>query len=176
MIKAHNVIPALKDRVVDFPMGLGAIPTGEKAVLFMNPFYDYQLVGMGALVDVVTLALAAPFALGTGPYTNSSGVIQAAVPTQFLTAANCLDIHGQPFSTQILQPGTMQFFTVQPDPTGQGLNILRAGCPLVVSGALAANTGTITLFAVLRPKDKDRGDASKRPGGASDEAYATYYK
>lgn len=175
MIRSRNVIPALKDQVVNFPVGLGAIPTGEKAVLFMNPFYDYQIVGMGALVDVVTQAAAAPFTLGYGAYTLN-GVIQPAAPTQFLTAANCLDVNGQSFSTAILQPGTLNFFQIQPDSLGQGLNILRAGAPLTVAGGTVSNSGKVTIFVALRPKDKDRNDFSKRPGGAADEGYGTYFK
>jgi hypothetical protein len=175
MIRSRNVIPALKDKIINFPMGLGAIPIGEKAVLFVNPFYDYQIVAMGALVDVVTQAVAAPFTLGYGAY-SKAGVIQPANPTQFMTAVNCVDINGQPFSTQILQPGTMNFMKVQPDPLGQGLNILRAGSPLIVAGAVAANSGTVTVIVALRPKDKDHNDFSKRPGGSADEGYGTYYK
>jgi len=176
MIRARNVIPALKDRIVNFPFPLGVNLTGEKAVMFLNPFYDYQIVGMGALVDVATVATPAPFTLGYGAYTDIHGVLQQANLTQFLTAANCLDVNGQPFSTQILPVGTLSYFTVQPDPLGQGLNILRAGSPLVIGTAAATNAGTVTVFVALRPKDKDRGDASKRPGGASDEGYASYYK
>jgi hypothetical protein len=175
MIRSRNVIPALKDKIVNFPMGLGVALTGEKAVLFLNPFYDYQIVGMGALVDVATVALAAPFSLGYGAYTLH-GVVQPAVTTQFLTTANCLDVNGQPFSTQVLPPGTMNFFTVQPDPLGQGLNILRAGAPLTVTSAAVVNAGTVTLFVALRPKDKDRNDFSKTPGGSAYEGYAAYYK
>jgi hypothetical protein len=175
MIRSRNVIPALKDRVVNFPMKLSAIPTGEAAVLFLNPFYDYQVVAMGALVDVVTTAVASPFTLGYGAYTLH-GVIQPAVPNQFLTTANCLDVTGQPFSTAILQPGTLNVFTIQPDTLGQGLNILRAGAPLIVGGTSTANTGTITLFVALRPKDKDHNDFSKTPGGSAYEGYSSYYK
>jgi hypothetical protein len=175
MVRSRNVIPALKDRIVNFPMGLGAIPTGEKAVLFLNPFYDYQIVAMGAMVDVVTQAVAAPFTLGYGAYTLH-GVVQPAVPNQFLSATNCLDINGQPFSTQIMQPGTMSLIKIQPDPLGQGLNILRAGAPLIVAGAVAANSGTVTLFVALRPKDKDHNDFSKTPGGSAYEGYGSYYK
>lgn len=175
MIRSRNVVPAIKDRVVNFPLGLAAIPTGEKAVLFLNPFYDFQVVGMGALVDVVTTAVASVFTLGYGAYTLH-GVLQPAVLNQYLTAANCLDVNGQPFSTAILQPGTLNLFTVQPDPLGQGLNILRAGAPLVVGGTSTANTGTVTLFVALRPKDKDHNDFSKTPGGSAYEGYGSYYK
>jgi hypothetical protein len=159
-------------------MGLGVVLTGEKAVLHLNPFYDYQVVAMGALVDVTTAAVPAtgsPFSLGYGAYTLH-GVIQPAVTNQFLTTANCLDVNGQPFSTQSLPAGTLNMFNVQPDPLGQGLNILRAGAPLTVTSAAFTNAGTITLFVALRPKDKDRNDFSKRPGGSAYEGYASYYK
>jgi hypothetical protein len=175
MIRSRNVIPALKDRVVNFPMKLSAIPTGEAAVMFLNPFYDYQIVGMGALVDVVTTAAASPFTLGYGAYTKA-GVIQPAVNNQFLTTANCLDKNGQPFSTQVLPAGTLNLFPVQSDPLGQGLNILRAGAPLIVAGTSTGNTGTLTVFVALRPKDKDHNDFSKTPGGSAYEGYGTYYK
>lgn len=175
MIRSRNVIPALKDRIVNFPMVLSTIPTGASAVLYLNPFYDYQIVAMGALVDVITQAVAAPFNLGYGAYTKA-GVIQPAVPTQFLAAANCLDVNGQPFSTAILPVGTLNLFKIQPDPLGQGLNILRAGAPLTVSGAVAVNSGAVTIFVALRPKDKDHNDFSKTPGGSAYEGYGTYYK
>jgi hypothetical protein len=176
MIKAHNVIPALKDSVISFPMALGTIPTGQNAVMFFNPFYDYQIVAMAALVTTTTQAAAVAFKIGTGAYTDENGVVQAAIPEQFLPAANALDINGQPFSTQVLPAGTLQFFPIQPDPQGLGLNILRAGQTLVVSGPTVTNSGNIILSIALRPKDKDRNDFSKRPGGAADAAYATYYK
>ena len=176
MIKPRNVVPSLKDRVTNFGMLLSTIPTGQNSVLFLNPFYDYQIVSMGALVTTITQAVAAPFALGHGPYTDSSGVIQPANLTKFLTAAGCVDINGQPLSTAILPVGTMCFFAMQPDPTGAGLNILPAGAPLVVSGAAVSNSGTVILSVALRPKEKDRNDFTKRPGGAADQAYATYYK
>jgi hypothetical protein len=72
----------------------------------------------------------------------------------------------------------MNLFKVQPDPLGQGLNILRAGAPLIVAppATPGVNSGTVTLIVALRPKDKDRNDASKRPGGAADEGYGSYYK
>jgi hypothetical protein len=177
MIKARNVIPAIKDKIINFPMGLGGVvPTGEKAILFMNPFYDYQIIAMGALVQVATQAVAAPFTLGYGAYTDIHGVLQPAVTNQFLTTANCLDVNGQSFSTAILPVGTMNFFKIQADTLGQGLNILRAGAPLKVSSASVSNSGTVTIFVALRPRDKDRNDFSKRPGGASDEAYGSYYR
>lgn len=175
MIRSRNVIPALKDRVVNFPMKLSAIPTGEAAVLFLNPFYDYQIVAMGALIDVVTTAAPSPFTLGYGAY-SLHGVIQPAVNNQFLQTGTCLDVNGQPFSTAILPAGTLNMFAVQPDNLGQGLNILRAGAPLIVAGTSTGNTGTVTLFVALRPKDKDRNDFSKRPGGSAQEGYASYFK
>jgi hypothetical protein len=175
MIRSRNVIPALKDRIVNFPMKLNAIPTGENAILYLNPFYDYQIVAMGALVDVVTTAAPSVFTLGYGAYTKG-GVVQAAVNNQFLTTANCLDKNGQPFSTAVLPAGTINFFTVQPDPLGQGLNILRAGAPLIVAGTSSGNTGTLTVFVALRPKDKDHNDFSKTPGGSAYAGYGTYYK
>jgi hypothetical protein len=177
-VRSRNAVPALKDRVISFPMGLGGtIPTNEKSVLFMNPSYDYQIISMGALVMVATAATASQFTLGYGAY-PLHGVIQAANPTAFLPAANCLDVNGQPFSTAILPVGTWNAFLIQPDPLGQGLNILRAGAPLTVTVAAGAgaNAGTLILSVTLRPKDKDHNDFSKTPGGSAYEGYGSIFK
>jgi hypothetical protein len=175
-VKSHNTVPAIKDRIINFPLTLGTIPTGAAATLFMDLWYDYEIKSMAALVRVVTLAAPVAFTLGYGSYTDPHGIVQPAVVNQFLPAANTLDANGQAFSTAVLPVGSLHVFKLLPDPNGLGLNILRAGSPLVIAGPTVVNTGQITLNVVLRPKDLDRGDSSKRPWGASDEAYASYFK
>jgi hypothetical protein len=178
MIRSRSVIPALKDQVKHMGMGLGSnIPTAEKSVLFLNRFYDYQIVGMSAVVMVATATTASQFTIGYGAYTDIHGVLQPLNATAFLPQANCVDQNGNPFGSVALPPGTLVVFPIQPDPLGQGLNILRAGAPLTVTTvAGAGTTGTIVLSVTLRPKDKDRNDYSKTPGGSAYEGYGTYYK
>jgi hypothetical protein len=158
---------------------LAPFAAGAPVTLFFNPWYDYEIKSIVALVRTATGAVAttgSPFTLGYGDYTDPYGTIQPANPTAFLTAANCLDHNGVAFGSVAMIVGTLSVIPVQSDPTGSGLNILRAGSPLIVGPPTVTNTGQILLNVVVRPKDLDRGDASKRPWGASDAAFANYYK
>jgi hypothetical protein len=141
----------------------------------MNPWYDFEIKSITALVRVVTQAAAAPFQLGYGDYTDQHGVIHAANLSFFLSTANCLDMTGASFSTGILPVGSLIVLPIPAD-NGQGSTVLPAGAPLVITGGSATNSGQVLVTVILRPKDWDRGDSSKRPWGASDHAYATYYK
>jgi hypothetical protein len=178
-VRARSSVPSIKDRSVFLSFVLAPFPAGAVSALFINPWYDYEIKSIAALVRVATGAVAgtgSPFTLGYGDYTDSYGTIHPANPTAFLTAANCLDHNGALFGSVALPLGVLNVIPVQHDPTGLGLNILRAGSPLIVGAPTVTNTGQVLLNVVVRPKDLDRGDASKRPWGASDAAYANYYK
>lgn len=172
-LKPNSVVPALKDKVINYNMPLSI---AAPVLLFMDPVYDYDLKAVSALISVVSQGAAAPFTLGFGTYTDHNGNVITTDTDFLLPAANCLDANGQPFSTAILVLGSLHTITLQSDPHGLGLNILPAGAPLVVTGAGASNTGYAYLSIKLRPKQKDRGDSSKRPWGASDAAFATYLR
>ena len=173
MIRSRNVIPALKDKLVRIPMVLGTpLVVGTASVPFCDPWYDYQVVRMAGVVDVVTTAAAVTLKIGTGAYTDVHGTLQPANPTKFLDTTVT---PYPPLPLAAMQPGTITFFPIQLDPLGQGLNILPAGAPLLITGP-SGGGGEITFVMALRPKDKDRNDVSKRPKGAADEGYGTYYK
>ena len=174
MIRSRNVIPALKDKLVRVPMVLSTpLVVGTASVPFCDPWYDYQVVGMAGVVDVATGTTAVILKIGTGPYTDRHGVLQPINPTKFLDTTVTPYPPGTP--PPALAVGTITFFPIQLDPLGQGLNILPAGAPLLITGP-SGGTGEITFVMALRPKDKDRNDISKRPKGAADEGYGTYYK
>jgi hypothetical protein len=174
--KPHNCVPSIKDKIITVPLDLSAFPGVSQRVLFLNLFYDFEVKSIAALVTVVTTAVASPFSIGFGTYTDIHGNIIPGVDNFYLTLANCVDVTGQPFSTGILPVGTLCFFPSPVDPNGTGAKNLPMGAPLTVVGANTANTGEVVLNIAVRPKDKDRGDSSKRPSGAADDTWATYYK
>jgi hypothetical protein len=173
MLKAHNAVPAIKDKKIQKFVDLSAMPAiaGGSALLFCDPAYDYEVVGISALVTVVTTAVASPFALGASAYQNIAGTIVAVDLSRFLTTALCLDSAGASFSTGILALGSRHNFIAPGAPGGTGNPILYAGAALTLTGTNTANTGELLVTVTVRPKDKDRGDHSKRPGGASDAGY-----
>jgi hypothetical protein len=180
-VRARSTTPAIKDKVANLGFLLSTLSAtpGAAGTLFMNPWYDYEIKSISALVRIaVPATTTAAFTVGYGAYTNQHGVLMPAVTNAFLAAAQCLDPNGiAAFGNgpAILQPGTLVFFPIPAD-NGMGNTVLPAGAPLVVAGAPSTSTGQIVLTVILRPKDWDRGDSSKRPWGASDHAFATYYK
>lgn len=174
-IKARNAVPALKDRFLSKFIDLSAMPAlaGGSALLFMSTEYDMEVVSLSAVVTVVTTAVASPFHIGYAAFTDRYGIPVIADPSHFLTDALCRDANGQSFSTQVLTVGSQHLLPAPGTIGGTGTPILPRGAPLTVIGTNTANTGEILLSVILRPKDKDRGDASKRPGGASDYPYSS---
>lgn len=172
--KARNVVPALKDRRVSKFITLNAMPavSGGSALMYVDPVYDLEVVRIQALVTGATTAAASPFTLGYTAYTDSTGTIQPAAPAAFLPASLCLDGTGQSFSTGILPVGTIIQFVPPSNASSTLTPILPAGSALILVGTSTANTGQIFVTVSLRPKDKQRGDASKRPGGSSDYPYS----
>ncbi len=175
-VRARNTTPAIKDQVARISYLAATVPTGVGASLFMNPWYDFEIKSITALVRVATTAGAIPFTLGYGAYTNNRGVIVPENLTFFLKATDCIQANGSPLGTTALPAGTLAVMPIPAD-NGLGATILPAGAPLVIGGAnVAGNAGGLLVTVILRPKDWDRSDSSKRPWGASDDAFANYYK
>jgi len=172
MIKAKNAVPAIKDKVISSRLALAAMPAigAAGSLLFRDPAYDYDVVGINTLVTTVTTAVASPFELGWSAYTDSHGTIQPIDANAFLDNAHCLDATGQPFSTGILLAGSEVSIPLV------GQVILPAGAALILTGTSTANTGIVAVTVTLRPKEKDRGDGTKRPHFSADSPYASYYK
>jgi hypothetical protein len=166
-VRARSTVPAIKDRSL-----IASAPSATPQNLFFNPWYDYQVVSVVALAQAVIAPGPIPFLLGYSDYTDSNGAAVPANHSAYLSATTCIDSTGAIFGTNGLPLGGMSVILLQLDPQGLGLNIIRAGSALVLTGTGA----NILINVIVRPKDLDRGDASKRPFGASDEAYATYYK
>lgn len=149
MITPKNCSEVIKDKVLNVLWDLSAGLTAY-AIPFVDINNDYDIISVAAVVTTDLSGTATTLNVGEGAGPNG-----AADADKFVAAQDT--------------PGAATLAGVQVDFALAAVDqrVLRAGHPLEITSAGSADTGVALLNVVLRPKQKDRGHVSKRPGGSA---------
>ena len=150
-VKPQNVVPALKDKLIELFVDWSAGLTNTGKPFFVDPLHDYDIISVEAYHSIAYIANQA-VTISVGRGVKPDGTVASA--TAFVNA--------QSLGTAAIAAGQTSELTQQDE------KILEAGVGLTVTCAAAASqTGEGVIVVRLRPKEKVNGNASKRPGASA---------
>ena len=145
-VKPQNCVPVIKDKVVNkfLDLSAGAAIAGGTGLVFIDPDNDYEIVEAKFTTTVTLTSTSTTVILGT-----------VADDNHFVESVNLAATAGN----RVV--GVTQSLTLT------GTKKLLAGKHLVLLSTGTGNTGEGLFTIVLRPLEKARGNATKRPQNAS---------
>ena len=150
-MKPSNCVPSVKDKKIAVFWDFSAALSNSGKPVFCDPDDAYDVVNVDILVSTTTTASQA-ITLSVG-HTAGAGALASA--TAFVNA-------------QSLYGSTSQAAGVISAITQTDTKVLAAGQGLTITGGNNGSQGGEGLVIVtLRPKDRERGNISKRPGASS---------
>jgi hypothetical protein len=149
-VKPQNVVASLKDRRHAVSIDLSADLSGPLLIPdSLDPSHDQEVISANLYVTTAHIASQA-LTVEVGESVGPSG---AADVDKFVDAVST--------GTALVAAGGIIPLTLTN-------TTLQAGHQLTYDDAHnASQTGVATLVVVLRPKEKDRGNLTKRPGGSA---------
>jgi len=154
MLTPKNAVPVIKDKLINLFWEMGSGIDVEVGAIFVDHEDDYDVIesSLAILTDHVASQAVADVNVGI-----AAGPNDIADAGRFVT-------NGTTGTALVAAGGKITFA-----PTT--VKILPAGTPLAVTSAGTGGQSGTAIFQVrLRPKQRARGNASKRPGGAADSS------
>lgn len=147
MIKPQNVVPVLKDKKIRtfWDLSAGLAVAGGGGVAFCDPDNTYEVISVKVIPTVTLSGTTTNLKVGTN-----------ADDDHFVTSVDVVATAGN----RVV--GVANSLTLV---TGQRL--LTAGQVLELVSTGTADTGEAIVVTTLRPVEKSRGNASKRPGASA---------
>jgi hypothetical protein len=150
-VKPQNCVPSIKDKLITLFNDYSAGLTNTGKPFFVDPDNAYEVISVSVVHSVNYIASQA-VTLSVGHGAGPNGETNSA--TAFVNA--------QSLGTAAIAAGEES--TV----TQTATKVLPAGVPLTVTCASSGSqTGEGVICIRLRPQEKARGNASKRPGAAA---------
>ena len=154
MIKPSNVIPALKDLLIEAFIDYSAGLTNTGKPFFVDPDNDYDVIEVFLVHSVNYIVNQALTGVSVGQGAGPQG---GATLTRFVNSVS--------LGTAAIAAGVKTSLTLS------STVILQKGHPLVITcPASASQTGEGILGVRLRPKDKPVGNSTKRPSSDAQSA------
>jgi hypothetical protein len=146
-VKPQNTLPVLKDKKIVFwwDLSAGLAVAGGTGLKFLDSDNAYQVISVKVQPTVTLTSTATTITVGT-----------VATPNKFVTSVDVAATAGN----RVV--GVTQTLTLT------STVLLPADTPLVLTSTGTANTGEALVTVTLRPVEKARGNATKRPGADAD--------
>jgi hypothetical protein len=150
-VKPQNVVPVLKDKLINLFVDYSAGLTNTGKPFFVDPDNDYDVIDVKVYHSIAYIASqAVTLSVGAGAKPDGTG----ASATAFVNA--------QSLGTAAIAAGQTS------DVTQTSTKVLEAGVGLTVTCASSGSqTGEGVISIRLRPKEKVNGNATKRPGASA---------